>query len=672
MKKIKAQILLIIGLLMVSARLQATYSIYATVKNISCDTPITVTSSGSIAQSGNGGGNSFPGTGQTVTVQPGESVGLAVTEIPQLGPWIAGNFFINGAEVFNYTWPGGQGGDPPGMVSAATTPDARMSGDHPADENYYWVLLGPQGSDFEVGTACCKTQMVYNFLNSAPYAVDVNVYDVNAPSVVSPVQTVAARGSATMYLEVNCNDTLSVTVLPHTPTVEVCQSVQNNTPFAATYQLQDKQNPQYVTQVTLQPGAGISLCLNVPVGDDAYLSLVGANADLLNNTPSLIYSGSTNTGLQGMTGQGQGNVGTTPSSQTPQNNLSGNGNIIWNGATDTASIEKAGFNGVIAEQKKQETQMASIVSGNQSIAGAVSGSQATATATGNNIVAAINTQGTKLDVDLRTLAQGLGASTNGNLLGGGTNDISLTITNDSWTNGLTISQYTNTVIQSQLAETNLLVGFSDLLHSVTNNNPGITAQGYADVKSGLVGMLDAHPVDDVGGGYAGQAISLGQGITMTMLDTAVIDTVIPESQKARSVVAWVIALGLLLVNWNTIYKASATAFLVPQSRTSGTEIMGTNINMTSAFAMAALIVGVVASLPTIAIGWLLDDVHLLALFASGGKGGGLTSMSAFSFADHYFPIGMLVSALTNHVLVRMTLQPIALTICASIKFFVGV
>ncbi len=120
----------------------------------------------------------------------------------------------------------------------------------------------------------------------------------------------------------------------------------------------------------------------------------------------------------------------------------------------------------------------------------------------------------------------------------------------------------------------------------------------------------------------------------------------PSYGPLRQVLAWATIVGLFLWNWRTTYSKIRDVFTANQARTAGTEVLGSNVNLSSALLMAVAIFAAATAIPTFAVAVMTNEVSLYISIGNpvsmfGGFGWG------YSFLDQYIPLATVISAVTS-------------------------
>lgn len=207
-----------------------------------------------------------------------------------------------------------------------------------------------------------------------------------------------------------------------------------------------------------------------------------------------------------------------------------------------------------------------------------------------------------------------------------------------------------------------------LIASGTNAGASAMSGGFSGLKTG--GLFPEHAVEDTSaGGIDFDVVALNGAVSLHFGTTA-IDTAFPIMANARPIATWTIYLLLAIMNYLVMIKILRNTVLVPQARTTGQSIMGNNLSLPSAIAMATTIIAVASAIPVFA------SSYILGAFAHvfwGNPVQGVASIgNAYQFCEHYFPINLMVSALLGHLGFRFAANSLEGVGYGIIKFAVGV
>jgi hypothetical protein len=232
---------------------------------------------------------------------------------------------------------------------------------------------------------------------------------------------------------------------------------------------------------------------------------------------------------------------------------------------------------------------------------------------------------------------------------------------DGWSNGLTLDQLTNQVSAYQQQMSNSQDNAMSQMASLTNQ---ASQMGMGSVVSAVQGGLPGSVEYDSPSGLSPQVITLASGVSFSLGSN------MPSYGPLRQVLAWATIVGLFLWNWRTTYSKIRDVFTANQARTAGTEILGSNVNLSSAMAMAVAIFAAATAIPTFAVAVMTNEVSLyfsignpLTLFSGFGWG--------FSFLDQYIPLATVISAVTSRVVFNVVIDSIAAVVMGIKLFLVG-
>lgn len=271
--------------------------------------------------------------------------------------------------------------------------------------------------------------------------------------------------------------------------------------------------------------------------------------------------------------------------------------------------------------------------------------------------------------------------------------------------GLVSTVGTNGITQTNLATVNFQAAMSNLLNQqlswMTNSHPlsstdvtnssmfenisNMLQQGMSTIADGTnrgagmmkgafdglggAGLFPTHSVDETGAGSVDFAIVALNGAVNLHFGTTAIDAAFPSLANARPIYKWCIFLLLAIMNYLVMMKILRNTVLVPQARTTGQSVLGTNLNLPSAIAMAAAIVAICAAIPTVCAQGILLAMNNVTW---GNPVAGVASVAtAYQFCEHYFPITLMVTALLNHLGFRFFANSLEGVGYGIIKFLVG-
>jgi hypothetical protein len=242
---------------------------------------------------------------------------------------------------------------------------------------------------------------------------------------------------------------------------------------------------------------------------------------------------------------------------------------------------------------------------------------------------------------------------------------------------------------TNLATETTLTGISNLLSRTRTNNAEDTlsnllgglsgetngAHILADTMSGLGGAVPnvSASDEDAGGGELLNVTlgGAGVGIVPLVMSTSALDTVMPAATAARIAFKWCILIILAICNYKVLVVEVRTTLMIPQARTAGTSLLGTNINSASAIVCAAIIVALAATLPTVFASGIVETFASISLSSPASVFAAASSV-AYSFVSHYFPLAMLATAVVNHIAFRIASNIMELGAAAIVKFLVGI
>lgn len=250
---------------------------------------------------------------------------------------------------------------------------------------------------------------------------------------------------------------------------------------------------------------------------------------------------------------------------------------------------------------------------------------------------------------------------------------------------------------SNYAQETTLLGMSNLMvnGNYATNRP-IGTNDWGTAQSNLTAQLDAIHNETNGAGVMGTAMSgyksqinqtgvsddaanngslfsvelggAGGGLQFQITSND-LDARVGSLSQGRPVFKWAIIVLLVFFNYKVLRKAIGDVAQTNQATTAGTTLLGTNVNSASALICAAIIVAILASLPTIAASGILDVLTTISFHENPIAS---VTSNIYAFGNHYFPIGLMFSALINHFGFRVFLDAAAASAMAIVKFLVGV
>jgi len=318
-------------------------------------------------------------------------------------------------------------------------------------------------------------------------------------------------------------------------------------------------------------------------------------------------------------------VNNPPVTQQPWSNYATSGTINFTGTATTAARDdtlKAGFNALLDSQNAIRNQ-----------------------------------------IGLAALYQGTNGSGSGS-------DISITVTNLGWTNGLTKEQLAENTRENQSALSNRLGGLAGTVSANTSGNANymeFTSGLAAGTLLGNAGLPGAYTVPVDGGASGPSAFNVNLGSLAVM---SVDPSIYPFTGGLRTVLKWCILLGLFAMIQKEFFQAITEMMNTPQASTAGEAVLGTNLNAGSALVMAAVIVGIIFAVVAVTVGGVIGTVAAMTGLTGPG-----TVFESFgwgaNFVGTFLPIGFLVGAIISYcvfVILKGALRSIAM---AAIKFAIG-
>ena len=230
-----------------------------------------------------------------------------------------------------------------------------------------------------------------------------------------------------------------------------------------------------------------------------------------------------------------------------------------------------------------------------------------------------------------------------------------------WTNGLTLDQLTSNAVANQLSLSNSQSEAMAAMSALTNQ---ASQMGMGSVVGQASAALGGDVQVDSGGSGATYVIPLAGGVNIVM------GAAMPSYGGMRTLLACAVVLGLFAWNWRTTYLKIRDVFTAQQARTAGTQVLGTNVNLSSAMLMAIAIFAACTAIPVFAAGVLSGEIGLVS-----GMGNPVSLIKGFGFGyaflSQYVPIVTVVSAVCWRVVFMVTIDSIAGVVMGIKLFLVG-
>jgi hypothetical protein len=330
------------------------------------------------------------------------------------------------------------------------------------------------------------------------------------------------------------------------------------------------------------------------------------------------------------------------------------------------------------------------------------------------LASVVNSNGTAgLASSLTNLFGGLSngfAGLGGNMtnLASGIVDLASSISNAMDMTNLDIMSETtgsNIAAAGWAVSSNLWAVSSNIVSAVTNRGRSITNYAEETTQQGISNLLAAIETNLSGGGidtnywmgriYAGTnvgasvsgaAVAARIGGDMTVPSdsggstvpyemtftplgevTATVGAGVPSAYAfGRHILVWFLYLGLFVSCWKMFDSSVMASLGVPQGTTAGTSVLGTDVNVASALAMAGAIVAAVAVIAAVAVPALLSMVSAFwGVNPLDGMSVGLDLVSA------YVPLGTMMGCLVVLVVFRVTVNSIGQVAGGVVKLLVG-
>lgn len=239
-----------------------------------------------------------------------------------------------------------------------------------------------------------------------------------------------------------------------------------------------------------------------------------------------------------------------------------------------------------------------------------------------------------------------------------------------WTNGITSDQY---MADQTLLNSNNAVNLNNTLNTLVTTNGIGTFAGPLSALGGNIPANNLSAGSDPGASFSTITLGAGASAVGLTLSTEILDTALPQLVQGNVLFKWAIVMLLILCNWKHTMAGITLVLQTGQARTAGQEVLGTNINSASALLMATAIIVIAGALPTIASATLSSEWSQVSFsnpFTSGGITNGVV-LVAYNFLIHYFPIGLLVTAVLNHIGFRALYDVASRTGAGIVKLLVG-
>lgn len=278
----------------------------------------------------------------------------------------------------------------------------------------------------------------------------------------------------------------------------------------------------------------------------------------------------------------------------------------------------------------------------------------------------VSQQGIKDAIDLNTLALLNGSGSN--WIGGGSNEISLSITNIGDTNGLTLEQYQSWNATNQAMLDNKVTTLAEDTATAYNADPNYTALKDAyDNPASEAGLPSAYSVPSDVGPSAGGDIPLDFGLMAGVPHLN--STAVGTSGFYYGILKWCILYALFMKIQRSFYRSMNDALFIPQASTAGQTVLGTNANAASALVMASIIVGAIFAAGAfflasmIGTGAAMVSVNPVSIWDSLGSGA--------SFVGAILPFKFLVAAWIALAVYEATKGGVMVIAGGAVKFCVG-
>jgi hypothetical protein len=176
-------------------------------------------------------------------------------------------------------------------------------------------------------------------------------------------------------------------------------------------------------------------------------------------------------------------------------------------------------------------------------------------------------------------------------------------------------------------------------------------------------------VTDFAGSAVEQDINLGHGIVVAM------GTGVPAGlYNLRSLIAWVVVITLLIVNYRTEISEIHKVMFTPQAQgpDTGTIVDAFGGNIATATICAGLILTFVAAIPTLLIGFFTNELSFMSSQTSAMSTLGGALVWGYNFLSQFIPIAVIVSAFTTRAVFVVAAETIGAVTAMFVKMLVGV
>jgi len=280
------------------------------------------------------------------------------------------------------------------------------------------------------------------------------------------------------------------------------------------------------------------------------------------------------------------------------------------------------------------------------------------TADAERIVAAVNA------VERAVLA----GNTNGVSGGSGTNDIDY---RPDW------GRATN-LLSALLASDTNVVGKAILVQNWATNAVGAFSEATAQSDAASAVASQFGSVSNYGrtiGNAATPSVTQNRpdmtfpflGSTFD-LDPLSVSEIAVAAATIRGLLVWALYGVLLMQGWRVTDSYMKAATSARQATTAGTSVLGSNVNVGSAAAMAAVITVVILAIPALGLAFLSSSgVGTYFVAANFSSGFGVW----WGYADNYVPVTVMLGTLSSWIAFRFAFGAVYVSVTTAIRFLVG-
>jgi hypothetical protein len=145
----------------------------------------------------------------------------------------------------------------------------------------------------------------------------------------------------------------------------------------------------------------------------------------------------------------------------------------------------------------------------------------------------------------------------------------------------------------------------------------------------------------------------------------------------NSLIVWIFAAGLYYENITCLFRAMGILASARQATSSNQSILGTNLNLGTALAMALIITTVMLAVPLFANGWFNNHTFSGMTFHSLIISNPFKGMTAGGVSDalwitcQFFPLSFMFYCVVARIFFQVSLGAIVWTVTTIVRFLVG-